>query len=741
MSKKRYASSDDLEILIDYHPHPMILSDTTGVILAINSKLAATLDKPKDELIGTSGFLHIGKKVVASRKKNVEIAVKTKKPFIFEDKDKGRWWRTEIHPVLDEEGNVAKLATYIQDISKHRAHEEKSLAKQQEYYSSLVENSNDVISIVEKDGTIRYQSPSVEKIFGYKSEEMIGKNILEFIHPDDSSHISKDFTEFIKKRGSLGTLTEYRVKHKNGYWIDCESTRNNQLTNPNIGGIVANTRDITERKKNEQLIKESEEKFRMLSEQSLMGMIILQDNKVKYLNDAMVSITGYSKEEVINEGTKILSKTIHPEHYSFAMEQLRKKQVGARNVVTHYPVKIITKNGKLKWLDVFSKTVIYEGKNADFATYVDITETKIAQDEVRRTKEYLQDIIDSASELILVVDKDLKITTWNKTAENITGYKSREVIGKSLKSLDLFDNLDSVFDYLTDKNKAIPFYELILRKKTGARKILKVTYSSLQTETEHKKSILIIGEDITQDSEIHGKLIIGNSYIITDKTNDSAIRLYRDLVVSGHNGLFITRDTPEAIQNIIHSLENVKVIILSQEKVSRFENVIDLDELTSKIDKFSIAKSRPIILLDRIDYLLTNFSFDAFIKALYKITNIVARNEGVLFVRLNPSVINNSQLALIKEELKQLPSQKIGDIALEDYLYDILTYVGEQSQNNILVTYKKIGQKFTISKVTTAKRLNTIEEKGLIFIKKHGKSKTIHISEKGRTLLHGRKII
>ena len=110
-------------------------------------------------------------------------------------------------------------------------------------------------------------------------------------------------------------------------------------------------------------------------------------------------------------------------------------------------------------------------------------------------------------------------------------------------------------------------------------------------------------------------------------------------------------------------------------------------------------------------------------------------------MRLNPSVINNSQLALIKEELKQLPSQKIGDIALEDYLYDILTYIGEQSQNNILVTYKKIGQKFTISKVTTAKRLNTIEEKGLIFIKKHGKSKTIHISEKGRTLLHRRKII
>jgi len=205
MSKKRYASSDDLEILIDYHPNSMVLSDITGAILAINSKLAAVLDKPKDEIIGTSGFLLIGKKVVATRKKGflligkkvvatrkkvIEMVVKTKKPFIFEDKDKGRWWRTEVHPVLDEEGNVAKLAMYVQDISEHRKHEEKSLAEQQEYYYSLVENSSDVISIVEEDGTIRYQSPSVEKIFGYKSEEMIGKNILEFVHPDDSSQLS-----------------------------------------------------------------------------------------------------------------------------------------------------------------------------------------------------------------------------------------------------------------------------------------------------------------------------------------------------------------------------------------------------------------------------------------------------------------------------------------------------------------------------------------------------------------------
>ena len=89
----------------------------------------------------------------------------------------------------------------------------------------------------------------------------------------------------------------------------------------------------------------------------------------------------------------ILSKIIHPDFYSFVIEQLRKKQEGEKDAITHYPVKIITKDGKIRWVDIFSKTVLFKGKNADFATYVDITETKKAQEDVKKSKEYLQDII------------------------------------------------------------------------------------------------------------------------------------------------------------------------------------------------------------------------------------------------------------------------------------------------------------------------------------------------------------
>jgi PAS domain S-box-containing protein len=743
MSEKRNATADDLDILIDNHPDPMVLADTNGIIWAINSKLAKVLGKPKNEIIGTSGFSLIGKGVVAPRKKAIEEVVRTKKPVTIEDNDMGRWWRTTICPVFDDYGKIVRLATYIQDITSYKVHEERSLEDQQKYYSFLVENSSDVITLIDKDGTIRYQSPSSKRVFGYKPEEMVGKNIFEFTHPDESTELSKEYRKYLKKDRSIMPLERYRVKQKNGNWIYCESIRNNQLDNPLINGIIANTRDVTERVKIEQKLIENEERFRTLSDQSLMGMIIIQDNNIQYLNNAMLAIIGYSREDIIKEGVKILSKIIHPDYYQFSMNQLKKKLEGSEDVETHYPVKIITKDGRHRWLDVFSKTVIYKGRNADFATYVDITDVKYAQDELKNTKEYLQDVINSASDLILVIDNNLKITTWNKTAEIVTGYKSREVIGKTIKKIDLFESIDSILDFFYQeiRGQGYLYYELYLKTKKGSRKILKVTFSRLQSGTKDKKSVLIMGKDITKESDAHGKLVFGNSYMIVDKTNNSAVNLFNNLVTSENNGLFITRDTPETIQSYLPQTNNIKGVVLNQEKLGEFDNVFDLDALTLKIDKFLKTKSKPIILLDRVDYLVTYFSFDAFIKTLYKITNLVIKKKGLLFLRLNPSVISDNQLALIREELKQLPSQTIRDVQLEDYMYDVLGFINEQNQNNTIVTYKKISQKFSISKVTTAKRLDIIKDKGLILIKKQGKAKNIFISEKGKTLLNKKQII
>jgi len=373
---------------------------------------------------------------------------------------------------------------------------------------------------------------------------------------------------------------------------------------------------------------------------------------------------------------------------------------------------------------------------------IEITEHNKAEEEIKITKDYLDNVIDSASEFMLVIDTNYKVSTWNKTAERLTGYKKREVLRRSINSLDVFLNSKDLQDNIKNIQNGvkIPFSELILRSKTGAKKLVRTSGSVVMGSSANQTGVLFLGKEITQDSEMRGKLLQGNSYLITNKSNMSALNLLVDLSVSGSDGLFITRGNPDIIQSMFQSVDT-KVIMLSQDKCEGFENISNLNELTAKIKEFVAKKSKPMVLIDRVDYLLTNFSFEAFVKSLYEINNIISMHNAILLMRLNSDILNASQLAFIEEELKPLPSQRIDAVELDDQLYGVLTFIDKQNRNNVLVSFKKISQEFLISKVTTAKRLNMLDDRGLIFIKKQGKSKTAHISEKGKMLLGRRDVV
>lgn len=124
---------------------------------------------------------------------------------------------------------------------------EVTLYKSEAKFLSLIQNSSDIIGILESDGTILYESPSIERILGYKPEELIGKNAFEFIHPEDISKSSNSFKYLIENFGAI-VRVESRFRHKDGSWCFLESTGSNLLAEPSVKGIVLNSRDITDRK-------------------------------------------------------------------------------------------------------------------------------------------------------------------------------------------------------------------------------------------------------------------------------------------------------------------------------------------------------------------------------------------------------------------------------------------------------------------------------------------------------------
>jgi len=368
----------------------------------------------------------------------------------------------------------------------------------------------------------------------------------------------------------------------------------------------------------------------------------------------------------------------------------------------------------------------------------EIEERQKAEKHTLEMKEHLQNVIDSASEVIIAIDANKRITTWNKTAEMITGYKQKDVLNWSITKLTLFENPQKIIDLIKNLSKETHsgYEDFVIITKNSIKKILRITGSPIKGRPE--SGILFIGRDITREMEIHGKLLAGNSYLIPEKNNAAAVDLLIDLASSGYAGYLVTRMDPHAMKSVISSA-NIHTYLLGQVRGPEYETIADLRMLLQKIKDICKKKKETVILLERLDYLINKFSFEKVMDALYEINDYIARNKCLLLLRIDPSTVEKTQMALIENEVQLLPSQKIEGLIIEDEVHDILRFIYEQNQNNAVVPIKKIMGRFSLAYSTVAKRLQVLEMKGLIFTKKQGKSRTVTISDKGKTFLHKRQ--
>lgn len=136
--------------------------------------------------------------------------------------------------------------------------------KNQQRLRSLVQNSSDLIAILEADGTISYVSPSAERILGYKPKELIGKNALDYIHSSDITTASSRFSDALKQPGVV-ILGAFRVRHADGFWIYLEAAANNLLNEASTKGVVVNSRDITERKASIEALRQQTEREKLMA--------------------------------------------------------------------------------------------------------------------------------------------------------------------------------------------------------------------------------------------------------------------------------------------------------------------------------------------------------------------------------------------------------------------------------------------------------------------------------------------
>src|SRR5690606_26702789 len=117
----------------------------------------------------------------------------------------------------------------------------------EERFRALIYNSTDLIRILDNDGLIIFDSPSSQRILGYREGYFIGKSPLDFIHPDDQLKVKNDLKEVYKKQNP-GIPTEFRIRKSDGTYIPVETVAQNLTDDPAVNGVVVTTRPLTERK-------------------------------------------------------------------------------------------------------------------------------------------------------------------------------------------------------------------------------------------------------------------------------------------------------------------------------------------------------------------------------------------------------------------------------------------------------------------------------------------------------------
>jgi PAS domain S-box-containing protein len=383
--EKLRASEANYRAIFDTANDAIFVHDIdTGEIIDVNRKMCEMFGYTPDE----------------ARRINVETLSAGKPPYTQEDairwigkaaggepqlfewlaKDKGgRLFWVEVNLKRAAIGGTDRMLAIIRDITARKRTEE-ALRESDKRYRLLAQNVTDMIWTMDID-TLRltYVSPSVARVRGYSVREAMAQTMEEILTPASFKVAMETLAEELgieqaKQQPLIRSRTlelEHTCKDGSTVWTEVTVTFLREPDGRPVE-LLGVTRDITERKRAEAALQESEERYRTLTNSSLTGIYVRENEKLRFANRRLAEMLGYTREELLEIPFLNL---VHPEDEEFAREQTRLRASGEQPT-RPYQYRIMTKGGDIMWVEAFGTLITYQGRTAVLGNVIDITERK-----------------------------------------------------------------------------------------------------------------------------------------------------------------------------------------------------------------------------------------------------------------------------------------------------------------------------------------------------------------------------
>ena len=483
----------------------IFFKDLQSKYIIANKKTLESFGLPREKVIGKSDYEIMPKREQANNNINDDkVVFETGKPkeIIKEmtDADGKLYWFQAIKvPHFDENGNVIGLIGIARDITERiQAEEELKIREQQ--LRALLNAPTESAILVDVNGTILDINRIAAQRVGKSVEELIGTRIYDYF-PSGIAEFRKAKGEEVISSGKPLRFNDEREGHyydNNLYPVFDDKGK--------VNAVAVFSQDITERKQADQALRESEEKFRSLAEQSPNMIFINRGGKIVYVNNKCEEVMGYKREEFCSPDFDFRNLVV-PESLELINDKFTRHLRGEE--VHPYDYSILTKDGERIEAINASKLIHYEGQTAILGVVTDITERKKSEQALRESEERLKVLFESAPDAIYLIDSEGRFVDGNKAAEDLIGLEKSEVIGKSLAELGLLPagqlskaqtNLRKVAaGKLSGPN------EYTLKRQDGSH--ISVEVRTFPVKIEGRLLTLGIARDITEHKRTEKKLL------------------------------------------------------------------------------------------------------------------------------------------------------------------------------------------------------------------------------------------